>query len=81
MERARADSGRGDLIADPEGTEEDDGVLMTVVLDGVRGDSDLLVLEAKTMREVGRANVGSVVGFGFHGTHVPDAVGKPVERL
>ena len=74
-------AGEATFIADPEGTAEDDGVLMTVVLDGVNGDSYLLVLDAKTMREVGRANVGSVVGFGFHGTHVPDAVGKPVERL
>jgi torulene dioxygenase len=28
-----------------------------------------LVLDAKTMREMGRAEVGGVVGFGFHGCH------------
>jgi torulene dioxygenase len=51
---------------------------MTVVMDGVKGDSYLMVLDAKTMKEFGRGNVGSVVGFGFHGTHVG---AKSTERL
>lgn len=59
------------FVADPEADEEDGGVLLSVVLDGTAGKSYLIVLDAKTMTEVGRANVGSVVGFGFHGTHVP----------
>lgn len=60
------------FVADLErSAEEDAGVLLSVVLDGIQGKSYLLVLDAKTMREVGRANVTSVVGFGFHGTHVP----------
>ena len=52
---------------------EDDGVLLSVVLDGFRGTSYLLVLDAKNMQEVGRAELdaGKVVGFGFHGVHVP----------
>jgi torulene dioxygenase len=63
------------FVRDPhtkEGEEdsEDNGVLLTVVLDGVRGGSYLLCLDAKTMTEVGRAEVGGVVGFGFHGTFV-----------
>jgi torulene dioxygenase len=59
------------FVPDPESEEEDAGVLLSVVLDGVEGQSYLLVLDAKTMKEVGRASVDGVVGFGFHGTHVP----------
>lgn len=49
---------------------EDDGVLLTVVLDGSAGNSYLLVLDARDLREVGRAHVDGVIGFGFHGTFV-----------
>ena len=57
------------VAADPTG-DEDAGVLLSVVLDGIAGKSYLLVLDARTMKEVGRAHVDGVVGFGFHGTHV-----------
>ncbi|KAL4899769.1 hypothetical protein BDW74DRAFT_107528 [Aspergillus multicolor] len=63
------------VIADPEGTEEDDGVLLSVVLDGKTGRSYLLALDAKDMKEVGRASVDGVVGFGFHGVHVSSGNG------
>lgn len=59
------------FVAEPGGREEDDGVLLSVVLDGTEGRSYLLVLNARTMREMGRADVEGVVGFGFHGVHVP----------
>lgn len=58
------------FVADPESTEEDGGVLLSVVLNGFEGKSYLLVLDAKTMNEVGRAMVDGPIGFGFHGTHV-----------
>lgn len=58
--------------------EEDDGVLLSVVLDGPVGRSYLLVLDARTMVEVGRAEVDGPVGFGFHGTHVSAVGGKGV---
>ena len=58
-------------MQNPEGTEEDDGVLLSVVLDGLRGKSYLLCLDARTMKEMGRAETDVVVGFGFHGLHVP----------
>ncbi|EQL34789.1 hypothetical protein RJZ90_000030 [Blastomyces dermatitidis] len=50
--------------------DEDDGVLLSVVLDGLKGKSYLLVLDAKNLKEVGRAEVAGPIGFGFHGTHV-----------
>lgn len=58
------------FLPDPKGKDEDDGVLLSVVLDGTRGKSYLLCLDAKGFMEVGRAEMESVVGFGFHGTHV-----------
>ena len=60
------------FVADPQGTAEDDGVLLSVVLDGTEGKSYLLVLDARTMEEAGRAVMDGVVGFGFHGVHVPE---------
>ena len=58
------------FIPDPEGKDEDDGVNLSVVLDGTKGKSYLLVLDAKTFTEVGRAEMESAVGFGFHGSHI-----------
>jgi torulene dioxygenase len=61
------------FVADPgRPDEEDAGVLLVVVLDGLESTSYLLVLDAKDLTEVARADVGRVVGFGFHGTHVPE---------
>ncbi|KIM67685.1 hypothetical protein SCLCIDRAFT_91235, partial [Scleroderma citrinum Foug A] len=59
------------LMPDPKGKAEDDGVLLCVVLDGYAEKSHLLVLDAKTMEEVGRASMKWVVGFGTHGTYAP----------
>lgn len=60
------------FIQDPESSEEDGGVLLSVVLDGFRGKSYLLVLDARTMQEVARAHVDGVIGFGFHGLYVKE---------
>ncbi|KAL4929121.1 carotenoid oxygenase family protein [Aspergillus undulatus] len=62
--------GEAIFVPDPEGEDEDDGVLLSVVLDGFSGNSYLLVLDARGMKEVGRASVHGVVAFGFHGLHV-----------
>ncbi|KAL3466019.1 carotenoid oxygenase [Aspergillus heterothallicus] len=59
------------FVPNPQGEREDDGVLLSVVLDGLSGKSYLLVLDAKTLNEIGRASVDAVVAFGFHGVHVP----------
>jgi torulene dioxygenase len=65
------------FVANPEGTSEDDGVLLSVVLDGYRSKSYLLCLDARDLTEIGRANVDGAVGFGFHGQHVPTLGGMP----
>jgi beta,beta-carotene 9',10'-dioxygenase len=46
---------------------EDDGVLLSVVLDADAGTSFLLVLDAHTFTEVARARAPHHVPFGFHG--------------
>ncbi|KAJ6095788.1 Carotenoid oxygenase [Penicillium sp. IBT 16267x] len=64
------------FVANPDGVNEDDGVLLSVILDGFRDHSYLLCLDARNLTELGRANMKGVVGFGFHGQHVP-TVGMP----
>lgn len=64
------------FVGDPAGEGEDQGVLLIVVLDGIKGKSYLLVLDARTLEELGKAHVDGVVGFGFHGTHVSELSAK-----
>jgi torulene dioxygenase len=45
-------------------------VLLTVVLDGRAKRSYLLVLDARDLSEVARAEMETAVGLGFHGKHV-----------
>lgn len=56
------------FVADPERTGEDDGVLLSVVLDGHKEKSYLLVLNAKDLSVMGRADMNGPMSFGFHGT-------------
>ncbi|RAK80606.1 carotenoid oxygenase family protein [Aspergillus fijiensis CBS 313.89] len=65
------------FVADPQGTNEDDGVLLSVVLDGHSGKSYLLCLDARDLSVLGKARVDGPVAFGFHGQHVPLAGGIP----
>ncbi len=60
----------GDGKGEGDVGEEDDGVLLSVVLDGENKTSYLLCLDARTMEEVGRAECGFAVAFGLHGRHV-----------
>ncbi|KIK16449.1 hypothetical protein PISMIDRAFT_686223 [Pisolithus microcarpus 441] len=69
--------GEAIFVPKPGGAAEDDGVLLSVVLDGYTEKSYLLVLDAKTMEEVGRAEMDCIVGFGFHGVYQPQAVEGP----
>jgi hypothetical protein len=42
-------------------------VIVSVILDGQRGRSFLLALDAQSFEEVGRAFAPHVIPFGFHG--------------
>jgi beta,beta-carotene 9',10'-dioxygenase len=57
------------FVRTPEGAGEDDGVLLSVVLDARKGASFLLVLDAHDLQEIGRAHVPQHVPFGFHGSY------------
>jgi carotenoid cleavage dioxygenase-like enzyme len=56
------------FVPHPDRQAEDDGVLLSVVLDAERGHSFLLVLDAKNMKEQARAELPHPVLFGYHGT-------------
>jgi carotenoid cleavage dioxygenase-like enzyme len=55
------------FVAEPDAAEEDAGVLLSIVLDGERGSSFLLVLDARDLSELARAEVPHHIPFGFHG--------------
>lgn len=57
------------FVAAPAAEAEDDGVLLSVVLDGARETSFLLVLDAADLSEVARARVPHHIPFGFHGQY------------
>ncbi|KAI0134785.1 beta,beta-carotene 9',10'-dioxygenase [Xylariales sp. AK1849] len=54
-----------------EDLAEDDGVILSVVLDGFGKTSYLVCLDARTMRELGRAECAWAIALGFHGMHAP----------
>jgi carotenoid cleavage dioxygenase-like enzyme len=55
----------------PGGEAEDDGVLLSVVLDSAARSSFLLVLDADSLAERARATAPHHIPFGFHGRHFP----------
>jgi beta,beta-carotene 9',10'-dioxygenase len=55
------------FAAHPEAEREDDGALLSVVLDAAAGNSFLLVLDAADLSELARAHVPHHIPFGFHG--------------
>ena len=55
------------FIARPGAEDEDDGVLMSVVLDAGAETSFLLVLDAADLHELARAHVPHHIPFSFHG--------------
>uniref|UniRef100_A0A914CZ49 Uncharacterized protein n=1 Tax=Acrobeloides nanus TaxID=290746 RepID=A0A914CZ49_9BILA len=54
------------FIAKPNSSAEDDGVLIIRGLDVGSEKGLLVVVDAKTMTEIGRANVPILIPFGFH---------------
>ncbi|KAI7553857.1 hypothetical protein KC331_g945 [Hortaea werneckii] len=70
-ETSRHTPGEPIFISKPESQDEDEGIILSVVLDGDSGESYLLCLDARSFTEIGRAEIGMPVGFGFHGAHFP----------
>ena len=55
------------FVARPQAEREDDGVLLSVVLDAAAESSFLLVLDAADLGELARARVPHHIPFSFHG--------------
>jgi beta,beta-carotene 9',10'-dioxygenase len=62
------------FVGAPGRSGEDDGVLLSVVLDARGARSFLLVLDATDLGEIARAVLPEPVMIGFHGTFVPGAL-------
>ncbi|KAK4900157.1 hypothetical protein LTR49_027521, partial [Elasticomyces elasticus] len=56
------------FVANPTGSgAEDDGVLLTIAMEAKRKKSSLIVIDATTMVELGRAKMPIVMGYGLNG--------------
>jgi carotenoid cleavage dioxygenase-like enzyme len=58
------------FVAAPGAAQEDEGVILSVVLDANRAASFLLVLDAATFTELARAEVPHHIPFSFHGNYL-----------
>jgi beta,beta-carotene 9',10'-dioxygenase len=61
------------FVSAPNATAEDDGVLLSVVLDIANDVSFLLVLDAATLEEKARAEAPHAIPFHFHGNYFAGA--------
>ena len=64
--------GRAGLRRRPGAEDEDDGLLLSVVLDSRSERSFLLVLDAADLSEVARAEAPHHIPFSFHGQFAPE---------
>ncbi|KAG0252331.1 hypothetical protein BG011_007037 [Mortierella polycephala] len=64
------------FVPTPGATDEDDGVLLSIVLDGARRTGFLLILNAQTLKEIARADMpeGRVAPHNFHGMFIPSTI-------
>ena len=60
------------FIPNPEGEAEDDGVLITIVFDGFREQSYVMLLDGQTFEEINIAYLPYNVPFSFHGNWFPE---------
>jgi len=61
------------FIPNPEGKSEDDGVLVTIGYDGVKGQSYLLILDAMTLEPINMAYSPFRIPYSFHGNFFGEA--------
>ena len=60
----------------PKAHAEDDGVLLSVVLDIGKDTSFLLVLDTATLEELARARAPHAIPFHFHGNYFQGAIAQ-----
>ncbi|XP_035696746.1 beta,beta-carotene 9',10'-oxygenase-like [Branchiostoma floridae] len=59
------------FIPNPDGTDEDDGVILSSVFDAMLEKNYLLILDSKTMKKINTAYMPTYIPFGFHGRFFP----------
>jgi beta,beta-carotene 9',10'-dioxygenase len=70
------------FVASPDSTAEDEGALLSVVLDVKKARSFLLLLDAANLNELARAEAPHHIPFGFHGNYMASDPGlQSYERL
>lgn len=57
------------FVPTPDSQKEDEGVILAVILDQLRHLSFLLILNAETFEEMGRAEVPHAIPLGLHGNY------------
>jgi len=57
------------FIPTPNATAEDEGVLLSVVLDTEKQQSFLLILDAQNLQELARVDLPHIIPLGFHGEY------------
>ena len=62
------------FVARPQALHEDDGVILSVVLDTRKGASFLLILDASTFSELARADAPHHIPYGIHGIFLAQAI-------
>jgi carotenoid cleavage dioxygenase-like enzyme len=63
------------FVATPGAADEDDGVILSIVLDANKAASFLLILDGLTLRELARAECHHHIPFGFHGNYFAEISG------
>ena len=62
------------FVQAPAAESEDEGVILSVVLDAHKKTSFLLILDAGNLQEIARAEVEQHIPFGFHGQFLTSAL-------
>lgn len=57
------------FVSAPAAVAEDEGVILSVVLDAAKGNSFLLILDARSFTEIARAEVPQPILHGYHGQY------------
>ena len=60
------------FVPKPGGKDEDDGILLTLILDGERKTSYLAILDGKTMKLINKSYLSQHIPFTLHGKFFPD---------
>jgi carotenoid cleavage dioxygenase-like enzyme len=62
------------FVPEPNSEQEDEGIILSVVLDGNQGNSFLLILDGHSFVEIARTKIPHHIPFGFHGQYFPSTV-------